>query len=177
MAFSPEERIQEIEEYLGRARRGLMEAARQIPENRWKQTPRPGAWSGAEVIAHLITVERRTVDGLGKITNEALREPPFWKGWRLPLGFAKWRGVKIKSPIPLDAEMLREREAMLVELERGRARTIEWMEANRRRDLSMFWMRHPFFGPLDPYDWLEVTAHHENRHKQQIVEIAAELPR
>lgn len=175
MSASPEERMKEIAEYMGRARHDLTEAAREIPKTKWRQAPRPGAWSAAEVIAHLTIVEGHTIDGLRKITGEAPRERTFWGRWHLPLRFATWRGFKAKSPIPLDAELLCESGPMLARLEEVRKQTLGWIDKNRTRDLSGFWMRHPFFGPLNVYEWLEVTAHHENRHKQQIQEIAAEL--
>ncbi len=64
---------------LKRARTRLEAAANAVPTEFWRQPPRSGAWSAAEVIAHLTMVERAIFDGAGKVLSKEPRHVPLWK--------------------------------------------------------------------------------------------------
>lgn len=51
------------------------------------------------------------------------------------------------------------------------------MEETRGKDLSLYFMDHPFLGTLNGYEWLQMIASHEIRHTKQMNEIAAVLPK
>ncbi|PYU15345.1 MAG: hypothetical protein DMG29_07165, partial [Acidobacteria bacterium] len=55
-----------ILEHLARARGGLLSAADAVSRSVWQTPPRSGAWSAAEVIAHLTMVETRITNGAAK---------------------------------------------------------------------------------------------------------------
>jgi hypothetical protein len=95
----------------------------------------------------------------------------------LPLLLVEARVIRRKSPIPLDPEMLGEKEEMLAELREVRERTLAFLEETRGRDLSAYRWAHPFLGCLNAYDWMVMIAAHEVRHTKQMREIAAKLPK
>jgi len=83
--------------------------------------------------------------------------------------------IRRKTPIPIEAEMVRRKEEMLAELREVRERTLAFIEENRGRDLGKYTMPHPFLGTLNGYEWLQLIASHEIRHTKQMNEIAASL--
>lgn len=156
---------------LNSVRARLESAAHSVPPDLWRKTPRPSAWSAAEVIAHLTMVEGAITEGAIKLLRGGPRSVSLWKRFHLPVWLAEWRGIRVKTPIPLDLTLLAEKEAMLARLAGLRHRTLALLEENRDRDLSAYRRPHPFFGSLNFYQWFEVVAHHEARHTKQIREI------
>lgn len=86
------------------------------------------------------------------------------------------RLIKRKSPIPVDAQLIRAKEEMLAELRAVRQRSLAFMAETKNRDQSAYRWRHPFLGSLNTYEWLQMIASHEVRHTKQMKEIAANLP-
>jgi hypothetical protein len=160
-----------IVEHLNATRAALLATAGRIPEGRWKESPRPGAWSAGEVVAHLTMVEERVIEGAAKVVRAAPVPVPLWKRAHLPVPLAEWRGFRVKTPIPLDPTFVAERQSMLARLGQVRERTIGFIETNRGRDLGVYRFPHPFFGSLNVYDWMQMIAYHDARHTKQIREI------
>ena len=169
--------LEPILEKLARAQHGLLRAADTVPGELWKTTPKPEAWSAAELVAHLMIVERAVIRAADKILQKVPKPIPLLKRFHLPLAAAELRLVRLKSPLPLDPTLLREKEAMLAELRQVRERTLAFMDETRRRDLSAYRWRHPFLGSLSAYEWFSLIASHEIRHQKQLREIAAGLPK
>ncbi len=165
--------IAPIIEQLRRARVGLESAARNIPAELWQAPPRPGAWSAAEVIAHLTMVEERIALGASQLPQAPPTRVSVWRRLHVPPRFAEWRGIRAKTPIPLDRSFLVEKEAMLKRLAAARQRTLALLEQNVGRDLRAYRWPHPFFGSLNYYQWFRMIAHHEVRHTKQLLEISA----
>ncbi len=156
---------------LNRARAGLEEVVAAVPDSLWRTPPQPGAWSAAEVIAHLTMVEEAVINGAIKVSSGAPRRVPPWKRLHLPVCLAEWRGWRAKTPLPLDPNLVAERQEMLAKLAALRNRTLAFLEENRDHDLSAYRWPHPFFGSLNFYDWFKMVAHHEVRHTKQLREI------
>jgi len=166
-----------ILEKLDRAQRSLLRAADSIPADLWKTCPCEGAWSAAEVIAHIMTVECLVVGAAGRILRKQPKHIPVLKRFRLPFALAEIRFVRMKTPIPMDSQLLREKDAMLAELGQVRGRTLALIEETRNRDLSVYRWRHPFLGSLNAYEWFSFLGSHQIRHEKQMREIAANLPK
>lgn len=160
-----------ILQHLDKARARLLAAAGSVPADRWRQAPRAGTWSAGEVIAHLMMVEKRIVEGAEKIASAPPTAQPLWKRIHLPVRLGEWRGFRVKSPIPLDASLVAGKEASLEKLQAVRQETLRFIKHNRSRDLHGYRFRHPFFGSLNLYDWFHSIAHHESRHSKQLQEI------
>ncbi len=168
--------LEPILEKLARAQRELLRTADTVPADLWKTPPRDGAWSAAEIIAHVIIVERSVIGAARRIFTKKPRQTPLLRRFRLPFVLAEVRLIRMKTPIPIDRQLVREREAMLAELSEVRGRTLALIEETRNRDLRAYRWRHPFLGSLNAYEWFLFLASHQIRHEKQMREIAANLP-
>ena len=169
--------LEPIIEKLARAQNKLLRAADTVPAGSWKTHPRVGAWSAVEVIAHVMIIERTVVGAADRIFTKTPKQTPLLKRLRLPFALAEVRVVRMKTPIPMDPELLREKEVMFAELREVRGRTLALIEETRGRDLSVYRWRHPFLGSLNAYEWFSFLASHQIRHEKQMREIAANLPK
>ena len=166
-------RLAPILEKLAHAQSLLLHTADSIPADRWQKNPDRGGWSAAELTAHLIMVERAVLGSADRVLQDPPRQFPFFKNFHLPLALVEARVIRRKTPIPLDPELVREKETMLAELREVRERTFAFMDETKGRDLSRYSWRHPFLGTLNMYEWFQLVACHEIRHEKQMREIAA----
>lgn len=161
-----------ILEKLAQAQSRLLHTADSIPPDQWKTRPVRGGWSASEVIAHLIMVERAVLGSADRVMQHAPKHFSLLKRIHLPLALVEARLIRRKTPIPLDPELVREKETMLAELREVRERTLAFVHETRGRDLSKYRWRHAFLGSLNIHDWLKMIACHEIRHEKQMREIA-----
>lgn len=157
---------------LVQSRERLLRAADAVPADQWKSSPGDGAWSAAELVAHLIMVERSVIGMADKMTQKPGRPTPLYKRLHFPLVMVEARLIRRKTPIPVNPQLVREKETMLGELREVRGRTLAFLDEIRSRDLSVYGWRHPFLGRLNFYEWFEFVGSHEIRHTKQMQEIA-----
>jgi len=169
--------LQPIREKLGRAQTAFFRAADAIPLEKWGDCPGVNKWSAAQLVAHLVVVERGVVTNVDRLTQKAAIPVPFPKRMHLPLWLVEARVIRHKSPVPLDESLLGEKEAMLAGLRGVRERTMAFIQETERRDLRAYCWRHPFLGMLNVYEWMEMIAAHQLRHTKQVREIEAKLSR
>jgi len=169
--------LQPIREKLSRAQTAFFRAADTIPGEKWDNCPGLDEWSAAELVAHLVVVERGVVTNVDRLTQKAPIPVPFPKRIHLPLWLVEARVIRRKSPVPLDPSLMAEKETMLGGLRRVRECTLVFIAETERRDLSAYCWRHPFLGMLNIYEWMEMIAAHQLRHTKQIREIEAKLSR
>lgn len=104
-----------------------------------------------------------------------LRETPqpvaLSKRFHLPLAIATWRGRKVKTPIPLNPELVRDKQGSFERLVATRDATVAFIESTRGTDVSLYRFKHPFLGSLNMYDWFLTIGYHELRHAKQIREL------
>ncbi len=120
-------------------------------------------------------VEGTIIDHADRLVRHPPEPFPIWKRAHLPVVLAKWRGVRRRTPLPLDESLVTEKQTMLAGLREVRQKTLAFIEETRGRDLSAYRRPHPFLGSLNLYDWLLMIAHHEVRHTKQILEIIKSL--
>lgn len=166
-----------ILEKLLRAQRAFFHAADEIPPERWNVKPSPEEWSAAELVAHLVMVERAIIGGADRITQKEPKRIPFYKRLHWPLQLVEARIIRRKTPLPLDPGLIGKKEDMLAELRDARERTLAFLEETSKRDLSAYCWPHAFLGMLDVYEWFEMIAAHQLRHTKQMKEISAHLPK
>lgn len=166
-----------IVENLGRAQQTFLRTADAVPADQWQIAPGEGRWSAGELVGHLITVERAILRNSDKVLLKPPRTLPFYKRFHIPMAVVEMGLIRRKSPIPIDDQTIREKEAMLAELREVRERTLAFIEETRGRDLSSYSMPHAFLGTLNIYGWLQMIASHEVRHTKQMREIATALPK
>jgi hypothetical protein len=89
---------------LDRAQQSLLRATDAIPADLWKTSPRKGRWSAAELIAHIMTVERAVVGTADRILKKQPKRIPLLKRFCLPFALAlvEMRLLRMKTPIPVD---------------------------------------------------------------------------
>ena len=167
--------IQPLVESLAKAQRNFLSAADAVNAEDWKRQPTQGRWSAAELVAHLISVEKSVIEKADRVSQKAPRHVPLLKLFRLPMALVESRLVKRKSPIPIEAEALRPKEDMLAELREARERSLAFLEETKHRELGAYLWKHPALGMLNTYGWIQFLAAHENRHTKQMREIATGL--
>ncbi len=165
-------RLDPILEKLAHAQSRMLSTADSVPADQWKKRPNKGRWSAGEVIAHVIMVERAVLGSADRVMQDAPRHFSLLKRFHLPLAMVEARLIRRKTPIPLDPELVREKETMLAELREVRERTLAFVDETKGRDLSKYRWRHAFLGTLNMYEWFQMVACHEIRHEKQMREIA-----
>jgi hypothetical protein len=120
-------------------------------------------------------VERTVVGVAARILQKQPKPIPRLKRFHLPFILAEVRLVRMKSPIPIDPQLLREKELMLAELREVRGRTLGLIEETMSRDLRAYRWWHPFLGSLNAYEWFSFLASHQIRHEKQMREISASV--
>jgi hypothetical protein len=166
-----------ILEKLSCAQTAFLQAADCVRAEQWRAKPKADEWSAAELVAHLVMVERTIIGSADRITQKTPKPIPLLKRLHFPMWLVESRIIRRKSPIPLDPSLLNTKEEMLGELRAARERTLAFLEETAKRDLSAYCWPHPFLGMLNGYEWFEMIASHEIRHTKQMREIAARLPK
>jgi len=168
-----------IRSHIERCRARFVAAAGEVPPDKWRQSPGAGGWSAAEVVAHVTQVEKAIAEAARKLLAEPPRQFSLWsRVFHPPVSVVQWRGpgfMRRKSPIPMDASLVAERESMLARLAEGHAATLAMLEETKGRDLRAWRWKHPFFGPLSYYEWMRTLGYHDLRHAKQIREIVDSL--
>lgn len=162
---------------LARAQAGFFRAADAVPPEHWNTQPSAGQWSAAQLVAHLVMVEKAVVGGADRITQKTPRYIPFHKRFHIPIWVVESRVIRRKTPIPLDHGLIGTKEEMLGELRAARERTLAFMEETKDRDLRAYRWQHAFLGMLNVYGWFKMIAAHQIRHTKQMKEISARFPK
>jgi hypothetical protein len=165
-------RLDPILEKLAQAQSRLLSTADSVPPDQWQTRPTRGGWSAGELVAHLIMVERAVLGSADRVMQHAPRRISLLKRLHLPLALVEARWIRRKTPIPLDPELVGEKETMLAELREIRERTLAFVDETKGRDLSKYCWRHALLGVLNTYEWLQMIACHEIRHEKQLRKIA-----
>lgn len=167
--------LKTIVENLNDAQHCLLRAADAVPAGQWRTAPGEGQWSAGEVVCHLIIIERAILRSTDKLLQKPPKRLPFYKRFHIPMAVVEARMMRLKTPIPIETEMVRGKEDMLAELREVRERTLAFIEETSGKNLSKYTMPHPFLGTLNTYEWFQLIASHEIRHTKQMSEIAASL--
>jgi hypothetical protein len=164
-------------ENLARAQSELLSAADAVPADRWETRPAAGRCSAGELVGHRSAIERAIVSRAGKLMQKPPKSVPFFKRFHVPMMFVEVRVLRRKAPVPLEPQVVGEKEEMLGELRGVRERKLAFIEETKGRDLSKYRKPHPSLGSLNAYQWLQFLAAHEKRHIKQMREIAGTLPK
>jgi hypothetical protein len=168
-------RLEPILEKLAFAQHRLLRTADSVPPDQWKACPACGGWSAAEIVAHLIMVERAIVGKADRIAQKNPNHFSILRRLHFPMALVEARLVRRKTPIPIDLELVQEKETMLAELREARERTLAFMDETKGRDLSAYRWAHPLLGSLNMYGWFQMIAAHEIRHEKQMREVVEGL--
>lgn len=150
-----------------------------VPPARRGERPGPDRWSAAEVAEHLSRVEHgivRLLETTGRepVPSRAAEDATSVMSSAAVQG-ARSRARRIDAPDRTwPTGRLTPEEAFAQHLA-TRARLTAAYAATDPRALDGHTWPHPFLGVLTLRGWVELAAHHESRHAEQVREIAAAL--
>jgi len=122
-------------------------------------------------------VERAVIAKADRVRQHPPKRVPLLKRIHIPMALVESRWIRRKSPMPVEPEMLGDKEVMLAELRGVRERSLAFLEETRSRNLAEYCWAHPALGTLNTYEWMQFIASHEVRHTKQMREIVADLPK
>ena len=166
---------------LDASRQALRDAFEAIPPSVRTVRPGPDRWSPVDIVEHLALVERRFCSVVGGKINDALGaglEPenrarqPLPEKIRTLLADRTGKRTAPEAAIPSGSM---DEGAAWEAAEQSRAAFRAAVLSADGRALSRVIHEHPFFGPLNVYQWVELIAAHEMRHVAQVREAAMVL--
>jgi uncharacterized damage-inducible protein DinB len=174
-------RLEEVLNYLDSERAALADAVALVPTELRDLPPGPGRWSVAQVLQHLVIIEKRIAMGVTKWVGDARA------GGLGPE--AKTSSVLNSLDLALIADRSKRRNAPKevvpagdldaasgwAALEKTRAALRAGALSGDGLALSEVIQPHAVLGPINLYQWLLFVGAHEARHTGQVREIAAEL--
>jgi DinB superfamily len=155
-------------------RRRLVARVAELDEAQANQRPNERAWSPAEIVEHLSIIEGNMVRLVAKLLDKiesaasaAPTSPPAMPPFSLDDYEAQIRDQKLTAPEAISPRGLPLDEA-LARLNASRAAINELRPRVETADGTRAQYPHPFFGPLNLYQWLAFIGLHEARHLRQL---------
>src|ERR1700746_3443479 len=81
---------------LAKAQRGLLSAADAVPAEEWKTNPGEGRWSAAELVAHLMMVERGVIGKADRVAQHPPKRVSLLKRIHIPMAIVESRWIRRK---------------------------------------------------------------------------------
>ena len=174
-------RLEEVLNYLDAQRSSLREAVELVPPALRDQAPGTDRWSVAEVLQHLVLIEKRIGLGVTKWISEA-RAAGLGPETEtssvmnsLPLQLISDRTERKSAPEQVSPRGDLDAASAWTALEQTRAVLRAAALAGDGLALGKVIQPHLVLGPINIYQWLLFVGSHEARHAAQVREIAAEL--
>jgi hypothetical protein len=174
-------RLEEVLSYLDTQRAALFEAIQLAPAEMRDQKPGPDRWSIAQVLEHLLMIEKRIAMGVTKWVSDAragelgLETETSSVMATLPLELIVDRSQRRNAPEDVAPRGEMDAASAWAALGKSRASLRSGVLAGDGLALGEVIQKHPVLGPINIYQWLLFVGSHEGRHTAQVVEIAAEL--
>ncbi len=175
-------RLATVINYLVSSRAELLATVASVPEPLREARPTEEAWSVAEILEHLMIIEK----GVNKLVSlkaaelrasgEAVMEAPEM----VPIDESRFVVLADRTQfIPAPERVVPGGElsatAVLTAMTESRLRLLAQLGEVDGLAFSTVQHLHPVLGPLNVYEWLHATAGHELRHAAQIREVAEQL--
>jgi uncharacterized damage-inducible protein DinB len=174
-------RTEEVLEYLDAERSALRDAVELVPPALREQPPGTDRWSVAQVLQHLVIIEKRIGMGMTKWVAEARAAgigPETETSSvmdRLPLQLIADRSERRNAPEAVRPQGDTDAKSAWAELEQTRETLRAAFLAGDGLALSEVIQPHLVLGPINLYQWMLFVGSHETRHTGQVREIATEL--
>lgn len=166
---------------LDASRQALRESVAAIPQTARTARPGPDRWSPVEIVEHLSLVEARFSAVVGGKIAQALnaglgpeRQPRESLPQRIRALLADRTGKRTAPEAAFPSGAMDEHTAWAAADKAREGFRAAVLSADGRA-LSGVIHEHPFFGPLNVYQWVELIAAHEMRHVAQVREAALQL--
>lgn len=166
---------------LDASRQALRQSMSAIPPAARTMRPGPDRWSPVDIVEHLSLVESRFSTVVGGKIAEALHaglapeqqaREPLPEKIRTMLADRTGKRTAPEAAIPSGSM---NEQAAWAAADKARAGFRAAVLSADGRALSGVIHEHPFFGPLNVYQWVELIAAHEMRHVAQVREAALAL--
>lgn len=174
-------RIEEVINYLDTERTALREAVELVPPALRDQSPGTDRWSVAQVLQHLVMIDKRVGRGMAKWVADARAGGTGSETETssvmnsLPLQAIADRSQRRSAPENVRPQGDIDAKSAWTALEQSRAALCAAILAGDGLALSEVVQPHPVLGPINLYQWALFVGSHEIRHTGQVREIAAEL--
>ena len=174
-------RLEEVLNYLDAERRELREAVELVPAELRDQQPGPDRWSVAQVLQHLVIIEKRIGMGMTKWVADAKaagvgpesETSSVLNSLDLALIADRSRRRNAPEEVRPDGEL--DAASAWTALEQTRVALRAGVMPADGMALGEVIQPHPVLGPINLYQWLLFVGSHETRHTGQVREIATEL--
>jgi uncharacterized damage-inducible protein DinB len=166
-------RVAELVDLLSRGRAALLASVAAVPAEQLEQRPAPDAWSVAEIVDHLQSVESGSARLLAKRLQRA-REQGLGPETEESSVLGRLDAYDIVGRPKREApEMVRPRpgvtaEQALTGLQEAREALLDVLKDGDGLALGQVMAVHPVIGDMDLYGWVVFIAQHEERHERQI---------
>ncbi len=160
--------------YLAKSEQGLIEATKDFSSQQWNFKPALDRWSASEILEHLAIVSDRVAQRLQEMPQGQPAPPgrDFISIDEHIVHTTEFVSMKIVAPPVISPTSQWSPHTSLQKLSENRRSFAEILQS--APDLRRNLIHHPFFGPLDAYQWILVFAAHNVRHTKQILEIKAD---
>jgi uncharacterized damage-inducible protein DinB len=174
-------RLEEVLSYLDSERAALADAVALVPTELRDQPPGPDRWSVAQVLQHLVIIEKRIAMGVTKWVGDARAAGLGPEAEvssvlnSLDLALIGDRSKRRNAPEEVVPAGDLDAASAWTALEKTRAALRAGVLPGDGLALSEVIQPHQVLGPINLYQWLLFVGAHEARHTGQVREIAAEL--
>ena len=158
----------ELLQRLDNAREGLIAAVSGLSESQANFKPSPEAWSVANIVEHLATVEDFVVMRIEKMVSEP-DDGNFKDSDIILFDKVADRSSKFQAPDCVQPSG-KTVASSLERLTATRAKIVDLIRSAPDGHFRKHSMPHPVFGPLDGHQWIVAAAGHCTRHTRQILE-------
>jgi uncharacterized damage-inducible protein DinB len=170
--MTPAER-EHATKYLEKTRESYLHTARTLSREQLHYKPAPDRWSVAEVLEHIIIVERRVLGSIEKTVQQAPNASKSAFEDEFLVSRVATRVDRLKGPDVLMPKGQWPEHQLAEEFEAVRRRSLEFA-GSTKADLRQHGFPHPVFGELNCYQWLLLIPAHCERHLAQADEVMAE---
>ncbi len=167
-------RLDEVLAYMDKTRASLLETTGQCNAAFASMRPQQGAWSIAEILAHLSIVEDNVAKLVAKSVDWARTHDigPETSGESVLRSLDSFNVdsavVKLEAPSIVTPTADKSAEESLASLRDSRQRLREALLSGADLDLSLVSRPHRVLGDINIYQWALFVAQHEERHRKQI---------
>ena len=165
-------RLTDLLDYVHRQTDDLRKAYDAVPPERRTVRPEPGRWSPAEIVHHLVIVDRRINQRLKSLVEEARGLPAETEDAPQVSTIAERVSTRDRRFKTSEASEPRDTDPSRIwdDLAAVRRELEEVVATAEGVALGKVFAPHPALGPLCGYDWLAFVGAHAARHADQIRE-------
>jgi hypothetical protein len=166
-----DDRLKGIFRELDRSRSILDDAVASVPSDRRTMSP-PDGWSVAQILEHLVIVERRITALVARLIGEskdAPAAPVASTGFDRARVLDRTAKIKSRSAEPTGTVSI---EDSFRALDAARDELKRTVSADHTINFATITAPHPVFGTLTLYEWVDFVGSHMQRHAAQIRELS-----